>query len=68
MWVVFNYVPSVFPFLTTEKICAILNGAKCAIMNDKCWTVERRPLRVMVFKKNDDNNMQNVDFLNLHTS
>lgn len=37
MDVVLNYYqPSKFTFLTIEKICAVLNGVKCVVMNDKC--------------------------------
>lgn len=36
MCAVLNNWPSKFPFLTIDKMCAILNDVKCAVVNGKC--------------------------------
>jgi len=33
---VLNYLPTKFPFLTTDKIYAVLNDVKYAVMKSKC--------------------------------
>jgi hypothetical protein len=35
MCAVLNYRPLKFPFLTVEKMCAVLNDLKCVVINGK---------------------------------
>jgi len=47
MCAVLNYQHYKFPFLTIDKMYAVLSGVKCAVMNVSVWCLEQRPVPIV---------------------
>jgi len=44
-----NYWPSKFSFLTIDKMCAVLNCIKCAIMHGKCAVLNDARITLYIY-------------------